>query len=63
MTVLVDADACPVVQIVERVAKEYAIRVILLCDTNHVLDSAYLRNRENTLLFPLPAVFSSIFSL
>ncbi len=41
MTVLVDADACPVVQIVERVAKEYVIRVILLCDTNHVLDSAY----------------------
>lgn len=41
MTVFVDADACPVVRIVERVAKEYAVRVTLLCDTNHVLDSAY----------------------
>jgi len=41
MTVFVDADACPVVRIVERVAKEYAVGVILLCDTNHVLDSAY----------------------
>lgn len=41
MTVFVDADACPVVRIVERVAMAYAVRVILLCDTNHFLDSAY----------------------
>lgn len=41
MTVFVDADACPVVRIVERVVKEYAVGVTLLCDTNHVLDSAY----------------------
>jgi len=38
---LVDADACPVVSIVERVAKKYTIPVVLLCDTNHVLQSAY----------------------
>ena len=36
-----DADACPVVRIVERVAKEKEIPVTLLCDTNHVLQSAY----------------------
>lgn len=38
--VLVDADACPVVRIVERVAKAYGVPVTLLCDTNHVLVSA-----------------------
>lgn len=41
MKVLVDADACPVIKIVERVAKENNIEVILLCDTNHVLTSDY----------------------
>lgn len=41
MKILVDADACPVVSIVERIAKKYRIPVILLCDTNHVLRSDY----------------------
>jgi UPF0178 protein DORLON_01586 len=41
MKILVDADACPVVRITERVAKEKGIPVTLLCDTNHVLQSAY----------------------
>lgn len=41
LKILVDADACPVVDIVERVAKEVNIDVILLCDTNHVLHSDY----------------------
>lgn len=41
MKILVDADACPVVSVVEHVAKKYGIPVILLCDTNHVLQSAY----------------------
>lgn len=41
MKILVDADACPVVQIVERVAKKYSVSVTLLCDTNHVLSSDY----------------------
>lgn len=41
MKILVDADACPVVSIVERIAKEQNIEVILLCDTNHVLHSDY----------------------
>lgn len=41
MTIYVDADACPVVRIVERIAKQYSIPVILLCDTNHVLSSDY----------------------
>lgn len=41
MKILVDADACPVVAIVERIAKKYKIPVILLCDTNHMLQSDY----------------------
>ena len=41
MQIFVDADACPVVGIVEKVAKEYSIPVTLLCDTNHVLSSDY----------------------
>ena len=41
MRILVDADACPVVSIVERTAKKHDIPVILLCDTNHVLYSDY----------------------
>ena len=41
MTVYIDADACPVTRIAERVAKEFAIPVVLLCDTNHVLTSDY----------------------
>ena len=41
MKILVDADACPVVLIVEHMAEKYGIPVILLCDTNHVLQSEY----------------------
>lgn len=41
MRILVDADACPVVPIVEKVASKYKIPVILLCDTNHILQSEY----------------------
>lgn len=39
MQIFVDADACPVVSIVEEIAKKYSIPVTLLCDTNHVLSS------------------------
>ena len=39
--ILVDADACPVIQIVERIAKAHGVPVTLLCDTNHVLSSDY----------------------
>ena len=41
MTVYIDADACPVTRIAEEIAKRYAVPVILLCDTNHVLTSNY----------------------
>ena len=41
MRVFIDADACPVVSIVENISKKYNIPVTLLCDTNHVLTSEY----------------------
>lgn len=41
MTIYVDADACPVVGIIERTARMYDIPVVLLCDTNHILHSDY----------------------
>lgn len=41
MQIFVDADACPVVRIVERIAEKYQVAVTLLCDTNHVLNSEY----------------------
>lgn len=41
MKVLVDADACPVKKIIEKVSKEYQIPVIMIIDTSHILYSDY----------------------
>ena len=41
MEVFIDADACPVVRIAERVAKKYNLKVNLFSDTNHILKSDY----------------------
>ena len=41
MKIFVDADACPVVRIVEKIAEKHQVPVTLLCDTNHVLTSEY----------------------
>lgn len=41
MKIFVDADACPVINIIEKVAEEYGIEVTLFCDTNHILHSEY----------------------
>jgi len=41
MHIFVDADACPVVDIVEEIAEKHNIPVTLLCDTNHVMYSDY----------------------
>lgn len=39
MKILVDADACPVVRIVEQEAKKNGIPVILVCDNAHVMNT------------------------
>ena len=41
MKIYIDADACPVVSQVEKIAKKYKTEVVLLCDTNHVMNSDY----------------------
>ncbi len=41
MQILVDADACPVVHIVEQLSQKRNIPVTLFCDTSHVLQSDY----------------------
>ena len=39
--VLVDADACPVKEIIERIAKKLEIPVLMLIDTSYILTSDY----------------------
>ncbi|ADK16735.1 hypothetical protein WX45_00367 [Clostridium ljungdahlii DSM 13528] len=41
MKILVDADACPGKSIIEKVARENNVEVIMYCDINHVLNSNY----------------------
>jgi uncharacterized protein YaiI (UPF0178 family) len=41
LKIYIDADACPVVNQVEKLAMKYDIPVMLLCDTNHILHSNY----------------------
>ena len=43
MQILVDADACPVKQIIVRLAKKYNIPVTMLIDTSHELHDGYSR--------------------
>lgn len=41
MNILVDADACPVKQIIVKIAKEKNIHVTMFIDTSHVIDDGY----------------------
>lgn len=41
MKILVDADACPVKHIIERVAKNLNLKVLMVIDTSHILESGY----------------------
>jgi uncharacterized protein len=41
MRILVDADACPVKDIIIKLAKENSIDVIMFTDTSHVIDDGY----------------------
>ncbi|MBS3873692.1 MAG: YaiI/YqxD family protein [Firmicutes bacterium] len=43
MQILVDADACPVKQIIVRLAKQRSILVTMLIDTSHELHDGYSR--------------------
>jgi hypothetical protein len=41
MKILVDADGCPVKNIIIKVAKEYDIPVVMICNTSHIIDDGY----------------------
>lgn len=41
MKILIDADACPVIRLAERIARKYKVPVTMVCDTNHLLTSDY----------------------
>ena len=47
MKVLIDADACPVVDIAVAICKEFQIQCLLLCDTAHTMH----REGASTLIF------------
>ena len=40
MTILIDADGCPVVNIAIKIAAERKINCVILCDTSHVFERA-----------------------
>lgn len=41
MRIFVDADACPVKEIIVSLAKRYSIPVTMLSDTSHIIDDGY----------------------
>lgn len=41
MRILVDADACPGKDIIEKLGKEHNLEIIMYCDINHILTSDY----------------------
>lgn len=48
MRILIDADGCPVVDASVRIAKEYQLECLILCDTSHSFD----KPGATTLIFP-----------
>ena len=41
MRIIIDGDACPGISIIENVAKNYSVEVIIYCDYNHFIQSDY----------------------
>lgn len=47
MTILIDADGCPVVDLTLQIAKKYGVSVNIMCDTSHQIE----REGVQTLVF------------
>lgn len=47
MSILIDADGCPVVDLTLQIAKLFSVSVIILCDTSHQIE----RDGAQTLVF------------
>ncbi|MEE1042597.1 MAG: YaiI/YqxD family protein [Clostridia bacterium] len=43
MKIIVDADACPVKNLIKEIAVKYSIPVTMVCDTSHILNDDYCR--------------------
>lgn len=43
MKIIVDADACPVKNIIKETAVKYSIPVIMVCDTSHIINDDYCK--------------------
>lgn len=43
MNVIIDADACPVIKIVEQICISYKINLILVSDTSHITSSDFAK--------------------
>ena len=43
MKIIVDADACPVKNIIKQTAIKYNIPVIMVCDTSHIINDDYCK--------------------
>ena len=43
MKIIVDADACPVKDVIKKVAKKYSISVVMVCDTSHQINDDYCK--------------------
>lgn len=41
MKIIIDGDACPGISIIERVAKDHEIPVVIYCDIHHFIQSDY----------------------
>ena len=38
MNILIDGDACPVIDLTLKVAKAYEVNVVIFCDTAHFIE-------------------------
>ena len=47
MTILIDADGCPVVDLTLQIAKQFGVPAIILCDTSHQIE----REGAQTMVF------------
>ncbi len=41
MQIIVDADACPVKDVIVKIAKKYNIKVTMVCNTSHIINDNY----------------------
>mgnify|MGYP005941111129 FL=1 len=56
MNILIDADGCPVVDLILQIAKRFVVPVIILCDTAHQIE----REGAQTLVFDINEAGSGV---